>query len=144
MVKVSTRKCQSTRKKTATRKHPTETQEQKAVIQFWAIYAKGKKLDERLLMHTANERKTSPRQGAQLKAMGVRAGWPDLFLAMPAGDYHGLFIEMKAKHGKLSDAQKELHPILREQGYLVVVCYGALEAMDMLKRYVTEARRVHA
>lgn len=130
--------------KVSTRKYPTETQEQKAVIEFWAIYARGKRLDERLLMHTANERKTTPRQGAQLKAMGVRAGWPDLFLAIPAGDYHGLFIELKAKHGKTSKAQEEIHALLREQGYLVVVCYGALEATDMLKRYIAEARASRA
>ena len=136
MAKVSTRKCTATRKKPATRKHPTEAQEQKAVVEWWAIFSRGKRIDERLLMHTANERKTTPRQGAQLKALGVRAGWPDLFLAVPRGGYHGLFVEMKAKHGKLSDAQKELHPILREQGYLVVVCYGALEAMDIIKRYL--------
>lgn len=119
--------------------YPTETQEQMAVVNFWAVYSRTKGLDERLLQHTANERKTSPQHGKKLKAMGVRAGWPDLFLAVPCGEYHGLFIEMKAKHGRLSDAQKELHPIIREQGYLVVVCYGAGEAIDMLKRYVTQA-----
>lgn len=121
---------------------PTETQEQKAVIEWWAIFSRGKRIDERLLMHTANERKTSPRQGAQLKAMGVRAGWPDLFLAVPCGDYHGLFVEMKrAKHGKTSNAQDEIHALLRSQGYLVVVCYGCMEAMDIIKRYIAEATK---
>lgn len=126
--------------KVSTRKHPTETQEQIATIEWWSLFATTKGMDERLLMHTANERKTSLRQGAKLKAMGVRAGWPDLFLALPCGDYHGLFIEMKAKHGKTSKVQEEIHELLRARGYLVIVCYGFGEASDMLKRYVSQAR----
>ena len=119
---------------------PTETQEQKAVIKFWAEYARLLGLDERLLVHTPNERRCTPMQGAQLKAMGVRAGWPDLFLAVPRGRYHGLFIEMKSLSGTPSKTQKELHPIIEAQGYLVAVCYGCKEATDILVRYLAQTQ----
>jgi len=35
------------------------------------------------------------RKGATLKAMGLRAGAPDLFLAMMRGGYGGLYLEIK-------------------------------------------------
>ena len=116
--------------------HPTEAQEQRAVISFWRMYAPYRGLDERLLMHTANERKTTPRQGAYLKAQGVRAGWPDLFLALPAADYHGLFIELKRIGGRTTKAQEEIHALLRARGYLVLVCYGYQQAVNDLMHYV--------
>ena len=60
---------------------------------------------------------------AKLKAEGVRAGVPDLFLAVAAGEYHGLFIEMKnGKAGRVSESQKVMQAALAAQGYKVVIC----------------------
>lgn len=41
-------------------------------------------------------------EAANLKREGVRAGVPDICLAFPSNGFHGLFIEHKAKKGKLS------------------------------------------
>lgn len=55
--------------------------------------------------------------GARLKAEGVVAGAADLFLAVPGGGYHGLFIEMKTENGTQSTAQKEFQAEVTRAGY---------------------------
>jgi hypothetical protein len=49
---------------------------------------------------------SSPRAGAQSKALGLAAGVPDLIIV-----HHGftLWIELKAPGGSLSDPQKAMH-----------------------------------
>ena len=77
------------------------------------------------------------KEAIRLKAEGVLPGVPDIFIANPAGGYHGLFIEMKrAEGGRLSDAQRKIIEALREAGYRVAVCYGADDAWDVLCSYV--------
>lgn len=47
-------------------------------------------------------------RGAQLKAMGLAPGWPDIIVLHPAGHYRTLVlgIELKTAKGRLSDHQK--------------------------------------
>ena len=73
-------------------------------------------------------------QGARLKAEGVSAGVPDLYI--PA--LH-LWCEMKIIGGKTSPVQRDWHDYLRAIGDFVVVAYSRDEAIDtvtmaMLKR----------
>ena len=75
-------------------------------------------------------------QTAQMKREGVVAGAPDLFLAEPRQDKHGLFIEMKKVGGKTSSSQNEVIDKLRAKGYEAFVCEGADEAYGMLLTYV--------
>lgn len=75
--------------------------------------------------------------GARLKAEGVLAGVPDVFLAFPAGGLHGLFIEMKrARGGATSTAQKIVGELLSHAGYGVAVCHGWQDARDTVIRYM--------
>lgn len=63
--------------------------------------------------------------GARLKAEGVSAGVPDLFI--PAWR---VWIEMKrAKGGVLSAKQTEWRDYLTSVGYTVIVAHGKSEAM---------------
>lgn len=72
------------------------------------------------------------------KKAGATAGIPDLFLPVPAGDYHGLYIELKkTKGGVVSDAQKMWIGLLSQQGYAVAVCKGKDEAVDIVQHYLT-------
>lgn len=70
----------------------------------------------------------------KLKDEGVLAGVSDLFLMKASQSYHGLFIEMKSKKGKLSEAQKEFSANANIQGYLAVTCYG----FDAAKKIITD------
>ena len=73
----------------------------------------------------------------KLKAEGGMAGVPDLFLMIPAAEYHGLFIEMKVKGGKVSSSQKEFMTVATAMGYRAVVCYGFDEAKQAINDYFT-------
>lgn len=76
---------------------------------------------------------------AQLRLEGVTRGVPDLMLAVPAGGFHGLFIEMKrAKKSlsRLSPEQKQWLARLQSQGYRAAVCYGAAEAQKQIVGYL--------
>ncbi len=72
----------------------------------------------------------------KLKAEGVMAGVSDCFLMIPKAGWHGLFIEMKVKGGKLSDSQKEFMGLATLMGYQAVVCYGFDEAKDAITEYL--------
>lgn len=76
------------------------------------------------------------RRMARLKQMGLTPGFPDLYLAFPTEHYHGLYIEMKKKNGKVTAIQKKIHELLKEQGYAVHVAYYWLEAKDVLNDYL--------
>ena len=74
----------------------------------------------------------------RLKAEGVVAGVPDVFLASPRQGFHGLYIEMKRQRGGTVQAtQKELITALRQAGYRVEVCKGWWEAREVIENYLT-------
>jgi hypothetical protein len=81
-------------------------------------------------------------ESAMFKRTGVKAGVPDIMIAMPCGPYHGLFIEMKRKIGDgtgkpvTSKEQKDWQMRLREQGYVSYICYGAEEAISAITKYI--------
>jgi hypothetical protein len=72
----------------------------------------------------------------KLKAEGVMPGVSDLFLMIPKDGWHGLFIEMKVKGGKLSDSQKEFIGNATLMEYQAVVCFGFDEAKDAITNYL--------
>lgn len=74
----------------------------------------------------------------KMKAEGVKSGVPDLFLPVARGNYHGLFIEMKAGKNKTSEKQNVWIENLQKQGYMVEVCYGSDEAQDLLVSYLEQ------
>lgn len=70
-----------------------------------------------LLNHSPNGGKRAIREAARFKAMGTRAGYPDLQLNFPSANYHGLFIEMKSKVGRQSANQRRMQLALESVGY---------------------------
>ena len=74
---------------------------------------------------------------ARMKAGGVRAGVPDIFLPIARGGYHGLFIEMKVGNGYLSVAQKDWIKKLNKENYSVVVCYGWENVKGLMVYYLS-------
>ncbi len=114
-------------------KKASEHDEQAALIKWfdtaYSLY-KGR------LAATPNGGKRHIRTAVSLKAEGVRAGYPDLFLPVPRNNHHGLHIELKVKKGRLSDSQKDWLNFLNSQGYMAVCCYGWDEARAVIIDYL--------
>jgi hypothetical protein len=75
----------------------------------------------------------------RLVLAGVRAGVPDLMLALPVGAYHGLFIEMKPTGATWCDVRTEQRlwlSRLNAVGYRAVVAYGWDMARELVDEYV--------
>lgn len=83
-----------------------------------------------------NGGRRSKAEAGRLKAEGVRAGVHDLFCSVERGGYHGLYIEMKASEGRISDKQREWLDESLEEGYAACVCWDAREAFDMWMAYI--------
>lgn len=116
----------------------TSEDRQQIALFEWALYVRQKYPQLAMLFHIPNERRCTPAEGAILKRKGVKAGVPDLFLPVPIGGYHGLWIELKTETGQVSDAQNWWIGCLREYGYRVEVCRGALAAIDVIERYLND------
>lgn len=75
--------------------------------------------------------------GHYMKKEGRLAGVPDIFLAYPNENKHGLFIEMKReKGGVVSDNQKKMIELLKQCGYEAVVCHGFVDAVNNINGYL--------
>lgn len=70
--------------------------------------------------------------------MGVKPGVPDLFLPVPRGKFHGLFIELKSSTGRLTDNQRQWLQDLAASGYAACVCFGFDEAKNDILKYLNE------
>lgn len=117
----------------------TEDQEQIMLVS-WAHHVKfgsGRLSD--YLIHIPNGGSRNVIEASKFKKMGVKAGVPDLRLLIPNGLAHGLWIELKAKKGKVQPNQRLFMRRLEEQGYLYKVCFGADEAIKEIKQYLAMA-----
>jgi hypothetical protein len=85
--------------------------------------------------HSKSGARYSP-EAIRLKSEGLLPGIPDLCIPVSCHGYHSLYIEMKAEGGALTDNQKIVIELLREQGHLVEVCYGAESAIRVLENYL--------
>ena len=128
----------SLRPKPVTVQTISEAQEQEAVM-TWARYMERKYPALKLLYHVPNGGSRHPAEAVTLKRMGVKPGVPDLCLPVPSGEYHALYIEMKAEKGRVSALQAEWIADLQKYGNRAVVCYGAQAAIDELERYLKGA-----
>lgn len=115
---------------------PTEDQEQTAVFD-WVMVMQNIYPELGLLFHIPNGGSRHPAEAKKMRLMGVKPGVPDLFLPVPRGAYHGLWIEMKRrKGGRLSDEQAVWLDVLNGQGYKAIRCDGAEAACDALEEYL--------
>ena len=83
-----------------------------------------------------NGGKRARKTAALLKAEGVRAGVPDVFLPWPVGGCCGLWIEMKAGKNKPTENQRDWLAWLASNGYRVAVCWGADDAIRTIAGYL--------
>lgn len=73
---------------------------------------------------------------SKMKAEGVKAGVPDIFLPVARGGFHGLFIEMKFGKNKLTKNQSLWKGKLVAQYYAFSTCWGWLEAYSVIENYL--------
>lgn len=109
----------------------TENHEQRQLIQWTRT-----RPELQFIFHIPNESVGGQGWVIRNRQLGVKKGVPDLFYPVPAGGYHGLFIEMKAKGGRVSPDQERWIQTLNSFGYLAVVCYGWKEAADCIEKYL--------
>lgn len=115
----------------------SEHHEQVALIQ-WADYTRWQcEPIGKYLAAIPNGGDRNPIVGAKLKAEGVRAGYPDLFLSVPVVGFHGLYIEMKARAGgRVQPNQLDWKERLERRGYRVMICRGFDEAKAAIVQYL--------
>lgn len=103
----------------------------------WADASLGRYPELQLMHHIPNGEARSKRAGAKLKRMGVRAGIPDIFLPVPRGGWHGMYLELKrAEGGEIRRPQREMMSKLIAQGYRVVVAKGFARARLIIEEYL--------
>ena len=78
----------------------------------------------------------------KLKAEGVKAGIPDLFLPVISGPYHGLYIEMKVMPNKPTKEQLDYKSFALENRFDWLCCYSWAEAKDCLIAYLELKRKI--
>lgn len=115
----------------------SEEQEQVALFK-WAKLQENVYPALRLLYHIPNGGKRDKVTAARLKAAGVKAGVPDICLPVPAGGFHGLYIEMKYGKNHTSPEQEEWLKSLMLMGYRVAVCYSMEAARTMILNYLCQ------
>lgn len=116
-----------------------EDTEQMGVIE-WANWNTGRFPELQLLFHVPNGGKRNAAEAVRFKAMGVKAGVPDLCLPVPRNGFAGLYIEMKYGKNRTTKEQEKWITALRQQGYKVAVCYGGIAATKELESYLQGTR----
>lgn len=88
------------------------------------------------LHHSPNGGKRDGFTGAQMKALGVKPGFPDLILPARSGQHPGLAIEMKSATGRVSDEQAAWLDHFTGQQWATAVARSAEEARNILCDYL--------
>jgi hypothetical protein len=83
-----------------------------------------------------NDRKTNRIMGAMLKHMGLKPGVSDICIAIPRGEYHGLFIELKFGKNKATQHQLNFLASMESKGYGALVCVGYEAARKAIEAYM--------
>lgn len=117
---------------------------QQALIQWWSVACKSCGIPEHLLFSIPNGGRRDPLAMVFLKREGLRNGVTDLFLSVPRGRWHGLYVEMKTETGRVSDDQKSFISDVDSFGYCALVCRSAEEAKAVIDRYLTNPSQLHS
>lgn len=83
------------------------------------------------IFHIPNGGSRDAREASNLKIQGVLAGVPDLCIVLPFAQV--IWVEMKARDGKVSLSQADLHTHFNALGHTVITAYSAEQALDLLR-----------
>lgn len=116
-----------------------EYQEQTALFTWAGIEARR---DPRLKLLNSSQNglpASSIQAAARAKKAGMKRGFPDLFLPVASGHYHGLMIELKRVGGTPGDTSPDQAWWLEQlnaQGYQATVAYGWQEGVAVIQEYL--------
>jgi hypothetical protein len=112
-----------------------ESGQQEALF-VWAAYNTQRMPELEYMHHIPNGGKRDAKTAVALKRQGVKAGVPDICLPAPRGEYHGLYIELKAGKNKTTEKQSRWLEYLHDHGYYTAICYGWELAAELIERYL--------
>ena len=118
-----------------------ESAHQTQVVEWsrWAFKANPVRYPHLDMLHCSlNGVKLTKTQAVIAKSQGMLSGVPDLFLPVPVGKYHGLYIEMKSEKGRVTENQEWFLSNAEGLGYKTVVCYSAKEAISAIQAYYAQ------
>lgn len=72
----------------------------------------------------------------RLNKEGLKAGVPDLFLALPRGIYHGAFIEIKYDSDRLRKVQADMIRELESENYKCIIVRSLDEFIEQINEYM--------
>lgn len=113
--------------------------EEQAAIFRWASMYDHEFPELKLLNGSLNGVRLTIGQAKKAKRTGMKKGYPDIFLPVSRGLFHGLFIELKARNGSLPQKNDDQHwwlTQLSDQGYSCHACRGADAAISLIKTYL--------
>lgn len=111
-----------------------EEAEQRALMSWADLVQVGQHTLAQWLIHVPNGGGRSKAEGGILKAMGVKAGVPDLLLPIRTARYSAGWWELKYGDGSLSQAQRDRIAMLRAGGaYCGVYWHWQECAVDVLR-----------
>lgn len=119
-------------------KTPENSEYNEQVTVFaWAALMEPKHPELCMLSSSLNGVRLSIGAATKAKRAGLRAGFPDIFLAVARNGYHGLFIEMKKVGGRKPEPAQQvwLHNLATE-GYACFCCKGADAAIKTIGDYL--------
>lgn len=82
-----------------------------------------------------NEGRRNKANASRMKAEGMLAGVADLFIAIPTGNYSGLFIELKTTSGRQMPSQRDFQENVTMVGYQYKICRNFDEFKAVVECY---------
>ena len=89
-----------------------------------------------LIFAVPNGGKRGPRERAEKKAEGLKAGVSDIAVPIARRGYGGAFIEMKRPGEKARPEQLAFQEGVRQENYATKICYSVDEAVKFLNWYL--------
>ena len=111
-----------------------EQKQQEALITYIQIQYKG----VRYCASLGGQYQRYESQRRKAIATGYVRGMPDLQIMEARHNYHGLFIELKTKTGRLTKEQEKWIDDLNDRGYYAICCKGLEHALEIVDWYLKE------
>ena len=120
-------------------KAQSEADIQKAIVQYSKLIHVDQYLiyipNEQIVFSASSKKKWG--WWKKLLSMGYKKGTPDLLLAIPNLDYHGLWMEIKKPGNFASKEQMHFLKNMDSMGYLTKIVYDAETAVKIISSYLS-------